>query len=105
MVLVHHFTNYPYLTKKILLTLFLILFLGVVLEIWLVNRLSTLGEEISKLQYASEGLRLENQVLKNQIDKLSSLQSISSQVEELGFSKVANIQYLQQRGVALNSNR
>lgn len=94
MVLLHSFTNYPYFSRKISILLFFIFFLGGILEIWLVNRLSTYGEEIQKIAKAIEVLKLENQVLKNQIDSRSSLKEIEVEAKKLGFQAVINTKYL-----------
>ncbi len=80
--------------KRLLLTLLIPIIVIAVLEIWLVNRLSTFGLEISKLEQAAFALETENQLLKNEIDKQSSLISIENKARSLGFEKVKNIEYI-----------
>lgn len=90
-------------SRKIILTLSLVLLIGIILEIWVVNRLSTYGEKISKLEKAAAILKLENQVLKNKVDLKSSIQEIEIRAKEAGFVKINKLQYLLPLDIALNS--
>ena len=88
--------------KKYLLFAVLIILPLVLLEIWSVNRLATLGTEINKLENTSSALKLENQVLENGIAKRSSLQQVEAESIKLGFQKVRNTVSLEPIGLALN---
>ena len=99
----HKFSNFNFFSRRILIFLCLPLILGIILEIWLANRLSTSGEEINKLERLAINLRMQNQQLKNQIDEKSSLIFISSQAQKLGFDKISKIQYLKASDLALNN--
>lgn len=103
MSLIHKFSTYSLLPKKIIFGLGLLFCLAVILEIWLTNRLSTYGEEIAKIEQASTNLEVENQILMNQADQKSSLVEIKNQAAKLGFETMHNVQYLQGVSVALNS--
>lgn len=76
-----------------------------ILEIWLVNRLSTYGEEISKMQYASQSLSRENQILKNEIDKKGSLHKNLTLAGSVGFEPVKEVFVVKSPGIALNFNK
>jgi hypothetical protein len=65
-----------------------------VLEIWLVNRLATYGEQLSKLDRLKVGLLLDNEILENQIAEKSSFNKIISQAKLLNFGKIKNLEYI-----------
>lgn len=100
--MIHKFPQTLLISRKILVALVILLFLVSLLEIWLVNRLATYGTEISKIQYSAEGLKRENQVLKNQIDEQSSLTVNYRKAAELGFGSIKNVYYLKSQDIALN---
>lgn len=79
--------------KKFIITLLLLLIPFVVLEIWSLNRLSTLGEQINTLEKTKQALILENQLLENEISKYSSLKEILKKATLFGFEKSNNIEY------------
>ena len=76
------------------MVLVLLLIAFSIVEIWVVNRLSTYGEQISKLEETRTNYVLENQVLQNQIDEASSLEEIGKLVKSYGFAEIKNIEYL-----------
>ena len=81
----------------------IVLFIGIFLEIWLVNRLSTYGQKIFQLERSSISLKMENQILINQIDKKASLAEIEKEAINLGFEKKISVEYLKvTTDVALN---
>lgn len=80
--------------KKFVITLFGLLIPFVVAEIWSFNRLSTLGEQINKLEKTKQALILENQILENEISKYSSLKEVSKKATLFGFEKPASIEFL-----------
>ncbi len=92
-----------FLKKRIVLGLCLTLFLGVLLEIWLMNRLSTFGEQIAQLEKTSVELQLENQIIKNEIDQKRSFAEVNRQADYFGFSKEYSIEYLPATSLALSS--
>lgn len=89
--------------KKVALGLGAILLLGIILEIWLVNRLSTYGEQISRLEKTALDLQLENQILKNQIDQKKSIQFVAKQAKDLGFDRSYSIEYFNPESPVLSS--
>lgn len=88
--------------KKIIVFLLLIITVVVVLEIWAVNRLANFGTEINKLDRIKAELKIENQVLKNQISTNSSLSDAQKYATVLGFEKTKKIEHLEDQGLALN---
>lgn len=94
MLLFRSFELGAILRKKIIVVLVLLLIAFSIVEIWVVNRLSTYGEQISQLEETRTNYVLENQVLQNQIDSASSLGEIEEAVKIFGFEKIKNIEYL-----------
>lgn len=82
------------LKRKIGLFLSLILIPVIILEIWSLNRLSTYGEQISSLENTKSALKLENQILQNEIARKSSLRLMESASKLYGFKNVSKIEYL-----------
>lgn len=66
----------------------------VVLEIWVMNRLSTYGEKIGEIEHAIESLRLENQILENKVAQKSSLYQLKKYGANLGLDKIKKIEYI-----------
>lgn len=89
------------LKKRILLVIFVLIIPAVVLEIWSVNRLATLGSRINNLEQTKAALSLENQVLENQIAEKSSLTKIEDASKQLGFQKIKSVVYLGPDNLAL----
>ena len=73
MNVLHELRAEPFLKKRVVGLIIIVIGLVVVLEIWTMNRLATYGEQIAKLGETKLKISLENQVLKNQIAKISSL--------------------------------
>lgn len=88
--------------RKLLLFVALLIVLTVILEIWVVNRLSTYGGKISKLEETKAMLTLENKILENEIAKNSSLFNMEKYSKNLSFEKIKDIQYLKPSDIALN---
>jgi len=84
----------PAYPKKYLSLVILTFFVLTVIEIWASNIVVTYGEKFESLSKLSKSLKMENQVLENEIAKNSSLISIASKSAELGFSKPESIQYI-----------
>lgn len=69
-------------------------FFLVVIEIWAVNRLATVGEKINQLEASKANLKTENEALENEISKMVSLGKISKDAKEYGFEPLSNIEFL-----------
>lgn len=67
---------------------------GIVLEIWVTNRLVTYGEKIAEIQNAGAKLRMENQVLQNQISEQASLNQMKKYASGLGFRSGGKVEYI-----------
>lgn len=89
------------LKKRILLIIFILIIPAMLLEIWSVNRLATLGSKISTLEQTKASLTLDNQVLDNQIAEKSSLNQIEVASKQMGFQKIKSITYLGPDNLAL----
>lgn len=72
------------------------------MQIWVLNRLSTFGEKISQIERNKTSLKMDNQILENQIAQYSALQKIKVQATNLGFQSSKNIEYWQADGLAMN---
>lgn len=88
--------------KKIVTFLLILITIMVVLEIWSVNRLANFGSEINKLDRIKVELKIENQLLRNQISSNSSLNETEKYASLLGFEKTKQIDHLGDQGLALN---
>lgn len=64
------------------------------IEIWASNTVVAFGEKLDKLTEAEKNLKLENQILENEIAQNSSLANIASKAATLGFSSAQSIQYI-----------
>lgn len=105
MSLLHQLPAHSFFSKKLLFFLIIIAFLLCILEIWLVNRLSTFGEQISRMQYSGQALAMENQILKNEIDKKVSLRSNFELAKKSGFEQVKYVFVVKTPDIALNINK
>lgn len=94
--------NLRWLGIKILLPAFIAVLPLVILEIWSVNRLATLGQDIAALDKTKQALVLENQGLENEIAQKSSLSLVESKSRLLGFQKIRAITQIQPPNLALN---
>lgn len=66
----------------------------IVLEIWVQNNLVLYGERFEKMSKLERMLKMENQILENEVAKIGSLQNLASKSAELGFLKPEKIQYI-----------
>ena len=80
--------------RKVTLSLLVLLPLGVILQIWVSNRLTTFGQEINQIERLRSQLVLENQLLENEIAERSSLKLMKVYATNLGFVSARNIEYL-----------
>lgn len=80
--------------RKFFALLLLTFFLVVVLEIWSSNRLASYGEQLAVLQKDILNLKLQNQMLSNEVAVKSSLSQIDDVSGKLGFNKIKSIEYL-----------
>lgn len=63
-------------------------------EIWASNNVIAYGEKYEKLYTLEKNLKMENQILENEIAKNSSLNIIATKSAGLGFSQSLSIQYI-----------
>lgn len=71
-----------------------------ILQVWMVNRLSTYGYKIKQLQEAQANLEMENQILENQIAQESSLLKVESKAILLGFKNIKKLEYYKSDSLA-----
>lgn len=81
-------------SRRVLIFLAISLFVLVIFEIWVLNRLSTFGEQIVKIEISSRELIKENQFLENQIAELASLKVIEIKARLLRFTKSKKYEYI-----------
>lgn len=79
--------RYIYLTIVSLLVL-------TIAEIWVNNTVVSYGDKFESISSLQKILKMENQILENEIAKHSSLANIATKSAELGFYKVESIQYI-----------
>ena len=82
------------ISKKYILFFSICLILLIVLEIWVQNSMVLYGEKFEKISQLEKILKVENQILENEIAKQSSLHSLASKSAELGFLKPEHMQYI-----------
>lgn len=70
------------------------LFALILIKIWAGNSVIGYGAKYEKLAALEKNLRMENQILENEIAKHSSLGTVASKSAELGFSTTQSIQYI-----------
>ncbi len=92
----------PWLRKRIIIFIILLLIPLIILEIWAANRLSNYGSKISKIEESKAQLVLENEILENEIAQKSSLKEIENQAQNLGFENKQTVVYLKPQDLALN---
>jgi len=80
---------------KIALCLLVLVF---ILEIWMVNRLSTYGKQIQNIKEAQGKLILENQILENSVAQNVSLKKIETRVQSFGFHDIKDLEYIKSSG-------
>lgn len=85
---VFHFSK-----KFIILSVISILIL-VIVEVWASNTVVTFGDRLERISALQQSLRMENQILENEIAKKSALVNIASDSAMLGFSKPSQVQYI-----------
>lgn len=91
----------PIRGKTLFLYLSLVVFISlIILEIWLVNRLSSFGNRMYELKIAVDTIELENQILENELSTKMSLTHISQIAQDLGFISINSIEYLKPAVVA-----
>ena len=80
--------------KKIVGLIVIFLLSLTIIEIWASNTVIAYGEKYEKLSLTEKNLKMENQILENEIADNSSLKTIASKSAELGFSASVSIQYI-----------
>lgn len=80
--------------KKYIFLIAASLLILVVVQIWTNNTAVTFGEKFEQLSKLQQTLKMENQMLVNEIARESSLEVVASKSAELGFSKAESIQYI-----------
>ncbi len=80
---------------KLLLTIIIIfvVILGVA-QVFLSNRLATLGEDLEQENLKTESLIAANQLLEQELREKESLIAIADEAKKLGFEKIASVYYL-----------
>ena len=82
------------LPKKYIILVICSLFTLILIAIWTSNNVVAFGEKFDRLTALEKNLRMENQILENEISKEASLANIASESAALGFSQTVSIQYI-----------
>lgn len=80
--------------RKILFAVILFIIIITIIEIWVVNRLSTFGAQILALEKSQESLKLENKILENQIAEKAALIKVKEESKKMGFDSIQKIEYI-----------
>ena len=80
--------------KRFITPIAILLTTLIIAEIWVNNTLLSFGDKLQNMSVLENALTMENQILQNQVAKLTSLNNLASQSAKLGFSKPENIQYI-----------
>ena len=86
--------HYPKLSKKMAIPAIFGFVILIILVVWANNTVVTYGERLDKVNSLQQVLKMENQILENEIAKQSSLSNIASQSALLGFSKTEKLEYI-----------
>ena len=81
-------------SKKFIVPLGAILIVLIIVEIWVNNTLFSYGGKLQNISTLETALKMENQIIENDVAKHTSLTDVASESAKLGFSKVDNIQYI-----------
>lgn len=66
----------------------------ILIEIWINNTLITYGAKMEKISILEKALRMENQILENEVAKKTSLKMIATESAKLGFSASEKVEYI-----------
>lgn len=80
--------------KKVSIILTICMIFLILVEIWMNNRQVVYGGKFEEMSRLQQSLKLENQILENEIAKEASLINIASKSASLGFSKPKKVSYL-----------
>lgn len=83
-----------HISKKFIILSVISILILVVVEVWASNTVVTFGDRLERISALQQSLRMENQILENEIAKRSSIYSIASESAMLGFSKPSDVQYI-----------
>ena len=64
------------------------------IEIWVSNEAVAFGEKFEKLSILEKGLKMENQILENEIATTSAFLNVATASASLGFSIPKTVQYI-----------
>lgn len=70
--------------------------LMITVEVWLVNRLSSYGNEIEELSRMEGKIKLENHLLINEIAGRSSLSQVEKKAAGIGFSPIKTLVHIRE---------
>lgn len=87
-------------SKSIIKLVASVVFVALVLEIWVVNSLSTYGNRLAEIKKSEQELIMENQILENQVASYGSLRNIEDESRALGFSASLKFDYIKPAALA-----
>lgn len=80
--------------KKLAAYIAVCLLVLTLVQIWVSNTVVSYGEKFEELSLLEQTLKMENQILENEIAKRTSLTNLATKSAELGFYKLESIQYI-----------
>lgn len=86
--------SYFRFSRKFIFLVSVSLFILVLFEVWASNTVVTFGAKLERVSALAQSLRMENQILENEIAKRASLANIASESAMLGFSQTEGLQYI-----------
>ncbi len=82
------------ISKKIYIPLGICLTALIVMEIWINNMMISYSDKLQNISTLERALKMENQILENQVARYSSLYNLATESAKLGFSWGEKIQYI-----------
>lgn len=82
------------LSNKLVYLSFFGIFILIVIQVWASNTIVTYGDRLERISLLQQSLRMQNQILENEIAGRAALTSIASESAMLGFSKPDKVQYI-----------
>ncbi|OGE34493.1 hypothetical protein A3H85_03920 [Candidatus Daviesbacteria bacterium RIFCSPLOWO2_02_FULL_40_8] len=73
-----------------------VLIISIIIEVYVVNSLSSYGDSFSDLEIVKSNLELENQILKNKIATEGGLNLIQIRASALGFEPIKSMGYIKE---------
>lgn len=81
-------------SKRFTYPLMFLIVVLVIVEIWVNNALITYGDKLQNMLSLEKTLKMENQILQNEVARSTSLYNVATESARLGFSRSEKVQYI-----------